>query len=141
MALILHRVMRMRLKAGDSGISPERALQLLRLIQHHRVSIRGAEPVSGVSSVDKEVAVVLKDLKVKQPSQNQQLSLLYGHALNSHSIKSKTCVINCRTRGGKYTLEFKLEAVRLVNAGQSSSMTAKILGIPNQTLDKQMRCH
>ena len=76
MALILHRVMRMRLKAGDSGISPERALQLLRLIQHHRVSIRGAEPVSGVSSVDKEVAVVLKDLKVKQPSQNQRLSLL-----------------------------------------------------------------
>ena len=76
MALILHRVMRMRLKAGDSGLSPERALQLLRRIQHHRVSIRGAEPVSGVSSVDKEVAVVLKDLKVKQPSQNQQLSFL-----------------------------------------------------------------
>ena len=76
MALILHRVMRMRLKSGDSGLSPERALQLLRRIQHHRVSIRGAEPVSGVSSVDKEVAVVLKDLRVKQPSQNQQLSLL-----------------------------------------------------------------
>ena len=68
--------MRMRLKAGDSGLSPERALQLLRRIQHHQVSIRGAEPVSGVSSIDKEVSVVLKDLKVKQPSQNQQLSLL-----------------------------------------------------------------
>ena len=76
MALILHRVMRMRLKSGDSGLSPERALQLLRRIQHHRVSIRGAEPVSGVSSVDKDAAVVLKDLRVKQPSQNQQLSLL-----------------------------------------------------------------
>lgn len=40
---------------------------------------------------------------------------------------------------GKYTLEFKLEAVRLVNAGQSSSMTAKILGVPNQTLDNWVR--
>ena len=40
---------------------------------------------------------------------------------------------------GKYTLEFKLEAVRLVKAGQSSSMTAKILGIPNQTLDNWVR--
>ena len=50
--------MRLRLKAGDSGLSPERALQLLRRIQQHRVSIRGAEPISGVSSVDKEVALV-----------------------------------------------------------------------------------
>lgn len=40
---------------------------------------------------------------------------------------------------GKYTLEFKLEAVRLVKTGQSSSMTAKILGIPNQTLNNWVR--
>jgi len=35
---------------------------------------------------------------------------------------------------GKYTLEFKLEAVRLVKQGQSLSATAKILGIAQQTL-------
>jgi transposase-like protein len=32
---------------------------------------------------------------------------------------------------GKYTLEFKLEAVRLVKGGQAASVTAKVPGIPN----------
>ncbi len=40
---------------------------------------------------------------------------------------------------GKYTLEFKLEAVRLVKNGQSSSVTAKILGVPQQTLGNWLR--
>ena len=40
---------------------------------------------------------------------------------------------------GKYTLEFKLEAVRLVRKGQSVAVTAKTLGIPAQTLDNWMR--
>ena len=31
---------------------------------------------------------------------------------------------------GKYTQEFKMEAVRLVKGGQSTSVTAKIFGIP-----------
>ena len=34
----------------------------------------------------------------------------------------------------RYTLEFKLEAVRLVKGGQSVTATAKILGIAEQTL-------
>jgi transposase-like protein len=40
---------------------------------------------------------------------------------------------------GKYTLEFKLEAVRLVKGGQAASVTSKVLGIPNQTLDNWIR--
>ena len=45
----------------------------------------------------------------------------------------------------RYTHEFKLEAVRLVKGGQSMAVTAKILGIAEQTLhnwiaaDKQGR--
>ncbi|MDN5782805.1 MAG: IS1634 family transposase, partial [Luteimonas sp.] len=38
-ALVLHRVMRMRLKAAGSKASPERALQLLRQLQRHRVHL------------------------------------------------------------------------------------------------------
>jgi transposase-like protein len=38
-----------------------------------------------------------------------------------------------------YTLEYKLEAVRLVQGGQARSVTAKILGIPKQTLDNWVR--
>ena len=76
MALILHRVMRMRLRAANTGVSPERALQSLKRIQHHRVSINGAPPLCGVSSMTTEQHDVLTALKVRQPSQFKQLSLL-----------------------------------------------------------------
>jgi transposase-like protein len=39
----------------------------------------------------------------------------------------------------RYTLEFKMEAVRLVKAGQETSVTARILGIPKQTLSNWVR--
>ena len=35
---------------------------------------------------------------------------------------------------GKYTLEFKLKAVRLVKCGQAVPVTARILDVPIQTL-------
>ena len=34
----------------------------------------------------------------------------------------------------RYILEFKLEAVRLVKGGQDVGATAKVLGMPKQTL-------
>jgi transposase-like protein len=34
-----------------------------------------------------------------------------------------------------YTLEYKLEAVRLVQGGQSCLVTARVLGMPKQTLE------
>jgi transposase-like protein len=40
---------------------------------------------------------------------------------------------------GKYTLEFKLEAVRLVKGGQAAAVTAKVLGLPKQTLENWVR--
>ncbi len=40
---------------------------------------------------------------------------------------------------GKYTLEFKLEAVRLVKGGQALAVTAKVLGVPVQTLGNWVR--
>ncbi len=40
---------------------------------------------------------------------------------------------------GKYTTEFRLEAVRLVKGGQAAAVTAKILGIPKQTLENWVR--
>ena len=76
MALILHRVMRMRLRAANTGVTPEWALQSLKRIQHHRVSINGASPLAGVSSMTAEHNEVLNALKIKTPSHSQQLSLL-----------------------------------------------------------------
>lgn len=39
----------------------------------------------------------------------------------------------------KYTLEFKMEAVRLVKGGQAVSVTAKVLGISKASLDNWVR--
>ncbi len=38
-----------------------------------------------------------------------------------------------------YTLEFKLEAVRLVQGGQAKTVTAKVLAIPEPTLSNWVR--
>jgi len=42
-------------------------------------------------------------------------------------------------RRAKYTLEFKLEAVRLVKTGQEASVTARVLGIPKASLGNWIR--
>ncbi len=39
----------------------------------------------------------------------------------------------------QYTLEFKLEAVRLVKGGQEVGVTARVLGMPKQTLGNWVR--
>jgi hypothetical protein len=76
MALILHRIMRTRLRAANAGLSPERALEQLHRIQHHRIRLNGAEPVTGVSSINDEQNKVFHALRVKKPIASQQLTLL-----------------------------------------------------------------
>jgi transposase len=38
-------------------------------------------------------------------------------------------------RRARYTLEYKLEAIRLGSGGQVAAVTAEMLGIPKQTLE------
>lgn len=40
---------------------------------------------------------------------------------------------------GKYTLEYKLEAVRQVKSGQSAAVVAKVMGIPSSNVSKWVR--
>ncbi len=42
-----------------------------------------------------------------------------------------------KTNRARYTLEFKLEAVRLIGAGQSIAATAAILGLPDRRHPRQ----
>jgi transposase len=76
MALILHRVMRMRLRAGDTQLSPERALHKLRRIQHHQGTVNDMQPVTGLSTISQEHTAILAALTIKKPSLNTQLTLL-----------------------------------------------------------------
>ena len=76
MALILHRVMRSRLKAADASYTPERALEQLQRIQHHRVRLNGGEPVIGVSTLSTEQNEVLHALGIEKPAAPEQLALL-----------------------------------------------------------------
>ena len=76
MALILHRVMRTRLHAAHTGLSPERALEQLTRIQHHRIRIAQADPVTGVSTINAEQAGTFSALGVRKPAASQQLPLL-----------------------------------------------------------------
>jgi len=76
MALIVYRVMRQRLKLAKSTLSPEVALDKLRRIQRHSVSINAAAPIGGVSTINQEQAGVFEALKLKKPTEDAQLSLL-----------------------------------------------------------------
>jgi hypothetical protein len=76
MALVLHRVMRQRLKLAGSTLSPEAALRQLRRVQRHRVRIDGAEPIVGISTIHQDQADTLDALKIKKPSLDAQMSLL-----------------------------------------------------------------
>jgi transposase len=40
---------------------------------------------------------------------------------------------------GQYTMEFKLEAVRLIKGGQEAAVTARVLNVPKQTLSNWVR--
>ena len=75
-ALILYRVMRQRLHAADAKTSPEKALAQLRRIQHHRITLNGSQPNSGLSTTSTEQAEVLVALNLTKPRLSEQLTLL-----------------------------------------------------------------
>ncbi len=75
-ALILHRVLRGRLRQADSGLSPERLLERWRRTQHHRVRLNGGKPVAGVSTRTPEQASALSAIGVRKPTLSEQLTLL-----------------------------------------------------------------
>jgi hypothetical protein len=67
LALVLHRVMRMRLKAAGTPLSPHKALTLLRQIQQHRVQIDG-KTVSGLSRIQPQQTELFQALNLPRPS-------------------------------------------------------------------------
>lgn len=66
LALLMYRVMRMRLKAHGSQRSPKTALEILSRIQRHRATI-GAHAYTGISKTTPEQLELLDALKLPRP--------------------------------------------------------------------------
>lgn len=66
LALVLYRVMRMRLKANGSSHSPKTTLELLRRLQQHRVQI-GNQHLAGIGKTSPEQLELFAALGVKTP--------------------------------------------------------------------------
>jgi len=68
LALLLHRIMRSRLKAAGSPLSPQRALATLRQIQRHRVAI-GGRPLERTGRLGGEQLQLFRDLGLEGPAE------------------------------------------------------------------------
>lgn len=75
MALIIHRIIRQRLKQSQSSLSPECALESLRRIQRHRITLN-EKTHTGISTLSDEQGELLSSLSIDKPVESQQLSLL-----------------------------------------------------------------
>jgi len=76
LALILYRVLRMRLKASNNPLSPERALDVCRSIQLHQVTLHGQHTHTGLTTLNKEQLELFDDIKLPKPSDSSLDSLL-----------------------------------------------------------------
>ena len=68
LALVLHRVLRLRLKASNSRYSPERALEIARRIQFHRVTLNDREQASGLSRLTPEQHDLFESIDLPIPA-------------------------------------------------------------------------
>ena len=76
-ALILHRIIRQRLKEAGSPLSPRRALQMLAAIQKHTVHLGANTTTKGLSNISTEQSSLYSALKAKKPTpKHVQLELL-----------------------------------------------------------------
>lgn len=68
LALVLYRVLRMRLKARDSQLSPERALEIVRRIQFHQITLHQRQSASGLSAMTPEQKDLFETIELPEPS-------------------------------------------------------------------------
>ncbi len=68
LALVLYRVLRMRLKARDSQLSPERALEIVRRIQFHQITLHQRQSASGLSTMTPEQKDLFETIELPEPS-------------------------------------------------------------------------
>lgn len=70
LALVLYRVLRMRLKDPHSPYSPERVLEIMRRIQFHQVTLHQNQTASGLSTLTPEQRDLFDAIDLPKPSAN-----------------------------------------------------------------------
>jgi hypothetical protein len=68
LALVLYRVLRMRLKAKRSPHSPERALEIARRIQYHQITLHRHHTAAGLSAITPEQKELFAAIQLPEPS-------------------------------------------------------------------------
>ena len=71
LALVMYRVLRMRLRARDSQLSPERALEVVRRIQFHQITLHQRQRASGLSAITPEQKELFATIDLPEPSTNR----------------------------------------------------------------------
>jgi hypothetical protein len=98
MALIVHWVMRQRLKSAKHEASPDRALQLLKRIQRHSIRINDGQPITGTTSITEEQASILAAMNLKKPPNDPQTTNMEWQSEGAALYESTTYGASCRTR-------------------------------------------
>lgn len=70
LALALYRVLRMRLQANHSSCSPERALEVVRRIQFHQVTLHQRQTACGLSKLSSEQKEFFDTVALPEPDSN-----------------------------------------------------------------------
>lgn len=68
LALLLYRVLRLRLKAKASPLSPEHALEIARRIQYHQVTLHQRQSASGLSAITPQQKDLFETVALPEPS-------------------------------------------------------------------------
>ena len=66
----------MNCRSRGNKLSPERALEKLRRIQHQKIILNKTQPVTGLSTITQEHQAILATLDIKKPTLDPQMSLL-----------------------------------------------------------------
>ena len=67
LALVLYRVLRMRLRDRQSPHSPERALEIVRRIQFHQVTLHQNQAASGLTTLSSEQKELFASVNLPEP--------------------------------------------------------------------------
>lgn len=71
LALVLYRVLRMRLKANNKQYTPERVLEIVRRIQYHQVTLHRKQSASGLSTMTPEQKELFESVELPRPDKKR----------------------------------------------------------------------